>query len=405
VHTTVLVVGGGATGVGVARDLALRNVDVTLVERGGLAAGTTGRSHGVLHSGARYAEADPADAAACLAENRILREVASGCLRETGGYFLQLAGDDPAYFERKRAACADVGMTTTTLTGEEFREAVSVATPDVVRALAVPDAVLSPARLVVANAAAAREAGASIHTHAPLESIRVEDGRVRAAEVGGALGSTVTADVVVNATGPWAARCGSLAGVDVPLRPTRGVMVAVENPGVDAVLNRCRPPADGDIVVPGTGTGTGVGPAVLGTTSVPVDDPDDFPRTRREVARVVEECAAMCPALGDAAVGRTYWGVRPLYAPDETDRDDARAISRDFALLDHESAGAAGLVTVVGGKLTTYRRMAEATADLVADRLGVSASCSTADRPLPGTEDPDRLDALLAEFEADAPAG
>ena len=104
-QTTALVIGGGATGVGVARDLALRGVEVTLVDRGRLAAGTTGRSHGVLHSGARYAEADADDAAACLAENRILREIAPACIDETGGYFLQLDGDDPDYFERKRAAC------------------------------------------------------------------------------------------------------------------------------------------------------------------------------------------------------------------------------------------------------------------------------------------------------------
>ncbi|WP_251328629.1 FAD-dependent oxidoreductase [Haloplanus pelagicus] len=396
-HTTVLVIGGGATGVGVARDLALRGVDVTLVERGGLAAGTTGRSHGVLHSGARYAESDPDDAAACLAENRNLRAVAPACLRETGGYFLQLDGDDPDYFERKRAACADVGMETTTLDGADLRERIAGVGPAVERALAVPDAVISPARLVVANAVAAREAGATIHTSAPVESIRVADGRVRRVAVGGRLDATIEAEVVVNATGPWAERCASLAGVSVPMRPTRGVMVAVENPGVDAVLNRCRPPADGDIVVPRPDE------AVLGTTSVAVDDPDDFERTRAEVERTISECAAMCPAVAGASPARTYWGVRPLYAPDEAGRD-GRAISRGFALLDHTDDGGSGFVTVVGGKLTTYRRMAEATADLVCDRLGVSAPCRTADRPLPGTADPDRLDRLVAEFGVDAPA-
>ncbi|WP_251342969.1 FAD-dependent oxidoreductase [Haloplanus halophilus] len=395
-RTTVLVIGGGATGVGVARDLALRGVDVTLVERGPLAAGTTGRSHGVLHSGARYAEADPDDAAACLAENRILREVAPACVRETGGYFLQLDGDDPDYFERKRRACADLGMGATVLDGDELRDRVPAASPAVSRALAVPDAVISPARLVVANAVDAREAGATIHTGAPVESISVDDGRVRSVEVGGDLDATVEAAAVVNATGPWAERCARLAGVSVPMRPTRGVMVAVENPGVDAVLNRCRPPADGDIVVPRPDE------VVLGTTSVAVDDPDDFERSAAEVERTVSECAAMCPAVADAPTVRTYWGVRPLYAPD--DPDDARAISRGFALLDHAADGAEGLYTVVGGKLTTYRRMAEATADRVCDRLGVSATCRTADRPLPGHDDPDRLDDLVGEFGVDAPA-
>jgi glycerol-3-phosphate dehydrogenase len=201
---------------------------------------------------------------------------------------------------------------------------------------------------------------------------------------------------VVNATGPWAGQCAALAGVSVPMRPTRGVMVGVDNPGVDAVLNRCRPPADGDIVVPRGDE------AVLGTTSVAVDDPDDFERSEAEIERTVAECAAMCPAV-DGSIRRTYWGVRPLYAPDEAGRD-GRAISRGFALLDHDDDGAAGLFTVVGGKLTTYRKMAEATADRVCDRLGVSAACRTADRPLPGADDPAELDRVCAAFAVDAPA-
>ena len=395
-QTTVLVIGGGATGVGVARDLALRGVDVTLVDRGSLAAGTTGRSHGVLHSGARYAEADPSDAAACLAENRVLREVAPACLDETGGYFLHLDGDDPDYFERKRAACTDLGMAVETLSGAELRKRVPEASPAVERALAVPDAVVSPSRLVVANAAAARDAGATIHAHAPVEDVHVVDGTVTGADIGGRLDTTVEADVVVNATGPWAGRCAALAGVSVPMRPTRGVMVGVDNPGVDAVLNRCRAPADGDIVVPRGDE------AVLGTTSVAVGDPDDFERSEAEIERTVAECAAMCPAV-DGSVRRTYWGVRPLYAPAEADRD-GRAISRGFALLDHADGGAAGFFTVVGGKLTTYRKMAEATADRVCERLGVPATCRTADRPLPGADDPAELDALCAAFGVDAPA-
>jgi glycerol-3-phosphate dehydrogenase len=394
-QTTVLVIGGGATGVGVARDLALRGVGVTLVDRGRLAAGTTGRSHGVLHSGARYAEADADDAAACLAENRILRGIAPACIDETGGYFLQLDGDDPDYFERKRAACDALGMAVETLSGAECRERVPTAAGAVERALAVPDAVVSPSRLVVANAAAAREAGATVHQDAPVEGIDVEDGAVAGVDVGGNLDATVRADAVVNAAGPWAGRCAALAGVSVPMCPTRGVMVGVANPGVDAVLNRCRPPTDGDIVVPRGDE------AVLGTTSVAVDDPDDFERSEAEVERTVAECAAMVPGV-DRAVRRTYWGVRPLYAPDEA--ADGRAISRDFALLDHGGDGADGLFTIVGGKLTTYRRMAEATADRVCDRLGVSEPCRTADRPLPGADDPARLDALVDEFGVGAPA-
>lgn len=113
----VVVVGGGATGVGVARDLALRGVDVTLCERGGLGAGTTGRSHGLLHSGARYATVDPDGAAECIQENQILREIAGEAVADTGGLFVQLPGDAPDHFDDRVAACRELDIPVEELSG------------------------------------------------------------------------------------------------------------------------------------------------------------------------------------------------------------------------------------------------------------------------------------------------
>ena len=160
-------------------------------------------------------------------------------------------------------------------------------------------------------------------------------------------------------------------------------------------MNRCREPADGDIVVPHGEQ------AVLGTTSVAVDDPDEFDRDDWEVERTIQECGEMLPDLVDANVERTYWGLRPLYEPDELNRE-GRGISRDFAVVDHDAAQ--GLVSVVGGKLTTYRLMAEAVADHVCGALGVQEPCRTAEEPLPGAGDPARLDELAREFGAVGPA-
>jgi len=156
--TTVLVVGGGATGAGVARDLARRGVDVSLVERGGLGSGTSGRSHGPLHSGAWHAEADRVGAEECLEEDETLRDIAGACIRDTGGPFVQLEANDD-YFEEKRAACADVGIPTETLSGEAARESVPGLPAAVNRVIHVPDAVIYPSRLVAANAADARDHG------------------------------------------------------------------------------------------------------------------------------------------------------------------------------------------------------------------------------------------------------
>jgi glycerol-3-phosphate dehydrogenase len=396
IDTDVLVAGGGATGAGVARDLALRGIDVTLVEQGGLTSGTSGRSHGLLHSGARYAESDARGAEECLEENEILRDIAGACIRDTGGLFVQLAEDDPEYFEAKRAACEEIGIPAETLDGDEAREMVPDLADDAVRALRVPDAAIYPSRLVAANAADARDHGATIHPQAPVEDIILDDDGVSDVRVGGAVDDRIEADYVVNATGAWAEQFAAMAGLDVEMRPSRGVMVSVDYDELGPVLNRCRDPDDGDIVVPHESE------AVLGTTSVPVRDPDEYETEQWEIETSIEECAAMLPPVRQAEEIRTWWGVRPLYAPDEEERG-GRGISRGFFLLDHATDGVDNMASIVGGKLTTYRQMAEATANLVAETMGVDTDCVTADRVLPGVDDPDRLDAFVAEFDGQGP--
>ncbi|ELY80512.1 FAD-dependent oxidoreductase [Natrinema pallidum] len=395
-RTDALVIGGGATGTGIARDLARRGVDVTLVERDGLSSGTSGRSHGLLHSGARYAEADGPEARACLEENRILRRIGGACVRETRGLFVQLADDDPAYFEAKRDACEDVGIETEVVGGDAARGAVPDLAADVDRAMWVPDGVVLPSRLSAANAADAREHGARIRTHAPVTDVTVEDGRVTSVALGGDADETVRPTYVVNATGPHAGRIADMLGATVAMRPTRGVMVSVDYDGLEPVLNRCREPADGDIIVPHDGE------VVLGTTSVSVDDPDGYEQAEWEIVETVRECAAMLPPVATAPRVRTWWGVRPLYEPEEAARG-GRGISRGFHLLDHTDDGVTNCCSIVGGKLTTFRRMAEATADLVCDRLGVTADCSTAEERLPGASEPARLDAFVREFDGQGP--
>lgn len=394
--TTVLVVGGGATGVGIARDLAMRGVDVTLTERGGLASGTTGRSHGLLHSGARYAEADRVGAEECIEENEILRSIAGACLRDKGGLFLQLSEDDPEYFEEKLEACEEIGIQTERLDADEARELVPGLSRDVERAMRVPDATIYPSRLVAANAADAEAHGATIHPHAPLEGLTIEDGQVTGAHLGGSVEATIEPEYLISAAGAWAGKVAAMADVELPMAPARGVMVSVEYETLGPVLNRCRDPDDGDIIVPHDNE------AVLGTTSVPVHDPDDYEEEQWEVDKSIEECAEMLPAVGDAAITRTWWGVRPLYAPDEGD-GDRRGISRGYFVLDHAEEGVDNFASIVGGKLTTYRQMAEEATDMICERLGVDADCETADQELPGANDPKKLDEFVARYDGQGP--
>jgi glycerol-3-phosphate dehydrogenase len=406
----VLVVGGGSTGCGVARDLAMRGVDVTLVEQGTLTHGTTGRTHGLLHSGGRYAVADQASARECMAENRVLRDIAGHCIEDTGGLFVKRPEDSDAYFEQKLRGCADCDIPTELLSGAAVREREPYLAADVDRAIAVPDAAIDPFRLCVANATAAQQRGARVETHAEVTDVLVEAGEVVGVEVrhgdgpgtqGHASPGTterIEADYVVNATGAWAGDLAAMAGCSVEVRPSKGVMTIMNVRQVDTVINRCVPKGDADIIVPHETT------CILGTTDEEVESPEDYPEEGWEVELMVEELSKLVPVLQEARTIRSYWGVRPLYEPPETDTEDPTDITREFFLLDHaDRDGLPGMASIVGGKLTTYRLMAEEISDHVCDRLGVRSTCRTATEPLPGSREPVRLDDAMAQFGLSSP--
>jgi glycerol-3-phosphate dehydrogenase len=172
--------------------------------------------------------------------------------------------------------------------------------------------------------------------------------------------------------------------VEIALAPNKGTLVAMGRRPVTHVLNHCRPPADGDIIVP---NGTGV---VLGTTAVPTADPDDDAVPDGEPARLLEEAIRMVPVLREVEMARSWAAVRPLALAEGPQLARAadpagRATGRDYLLVDHEERdGLGGLITVIGGKVTTARRMAQAASDLVCDKLGIVEPCRTADEALPG---------------------
>lgn len=381
-ETTVAVVGGGSTGAGVLRDLALRGVEAVLLEKGGLTNGATGHAHGLLHSGARYADRDPESARDCIAENRVLREIAPECLETTDGVFVELPEDPDGYFEKKVGACEDCGIPARILEGDELREEYPYIADDAERGFEVPDAVVNPVRLVAANALDATRNGARVVTDAEVTDIVTTKGAVEAVEyTRDGEKQTLEVDHVVNAAGAWAEEVAAMAGVErsIDIRPSKGAMVAFDYE-TDAVVNRCRPSDNGDIVVPHGDV------SIAGTTDEEVEDPDDYPREDWEVELMREEGARTIPALADADVAYTYWGVRPLYDPStDTERETVDA-PRGFAVLDHKES-VEGFTSVVGGKLTTYRLMAERTVDHVCAKIGVSEGCETAERRLPDKDE------------------
>ena len=408
----IVVIGGGSTGTGIVRDLAMRGVEVTLLEQGNLTHGTTGRMHGLLHSGGRYAVADQASAKECMIENRVLQDIATHCVEMTGGLFVKRPEDSEEYFQKKLQGCHECDIPAEVLSAEEARAVEPHLAGDIEKAISVPDGAIDPFRLVVANAADAKKHDARVETHSTVTNLLIEDDAVVGVEVRHDSGTgervhgttgvteTIYADHVINATGAWAGQIGEMAGVDIEVRPSKGVMTIMNTRQVDTVINRCRPKGDADIVVPHETT------AILGTTDVEVDDPEDYPEEQWEVDLMIDTLSQLVPMLSDARTIRSFWGVRPLYEPPEVGSDDPTDITRDFFLLDHqERDNLHGLTSIVGGKLTTYRMMAEQITDHICERFGVNEPCRTADEPLPGSNDIRVIDDYMDEFGLRSPIG
>lgn len=363
----VLVVGGGATGTGIARDLAMRGAEVLLVEAGDLCAGASGGNHGMLHSGGRYAVKDPEAAAECAAEGATLKRIARFCIEDCGGLFVSTPGDDPAYVDKFLGSCRRAGVWTEEITAAEARRAEPNLSDEVRAAVRVADASIDPFFLVWGNAESARRAGAEVHNHLPLRSFKVEGGSI----VGAALGDgreevTVRPEIVVNATGAWCGRTAAMAGARIDMQLDKGSMIVFNGRAVSGLVNRLRPPSDGDILVPHRSS------TILGTTSGPADL-DDVRASKREVERLLEEAAAVVPGITSARMVRAYAGVRPLLSGGVNGRE----ASRGFRAIDHGEEGVDNLISVAGGKLTTYRLMAEKASDLVMSKLGRKGACRT----------------------------
>jgi glycerol-3-phosphate dehydrogenase len=374
----VLIVGGGATGGGLAHDLALRGVRVTLVERGELTSGTSGRHHGLLHSGARYAVGDREAGLECIQENMILKRIAPDTFECNDGLFVAVCEEDLEYLEPLIEGCTRADIPVQRLAPAEALRLEPNLNPELKAAVRVPDATVDPMRLILRFFATARHNGADIRPFMEVIGLLVHDGTVFGAalrdHVTGKVGE-IHADLVVNAAGPWSGKVAAMAGASVPIAPSPGVLLAVRGRFCNMVINRMHKSGDGDIVVPQRGL------SIVGTSSWVVEDPDELSVPEDHVERMFAEGSKLIPAVRRAERRAAWSAARPLVG--STGAATGRELSRTFQTFDHhERDGVDGFVTITGGKSTTLRAMAEVCADLVCHKLGIDEPCRTRDTML-----------------------
>ncbi len=378
IQCDVSIIGGGSTGTGLARDLAMRGFQVVLVEKGDLSHGTTGRYHGLLHSGGRYAVKDPTAAKECIEENIILRKILPFCIEDTGGFFVLTPWDDPDYASQFVQGCRAAGIPIEEVPISRMLKAEPYLNKNISRCFQVPDGSADSFLASEANIYSARAFGAQVFTYHPVISFIKSSNQVKGViclDLETNEEMHIHCSLVVNASGAWAGKIANLAGVQVQMLPGKGTMLALNHRIVQKVINRCKLPSDGDILVPIHDV------AIFGTTDIPVKDPDHFGIDHWETRLIIEEGEKIIPGLRDMRFLRAWAGVRPLYRDNQPIND--RDVSRAFVLLDHEKRdGLENFITITGGKWTTYRKMAEVTADLVSQKLQKPTKCRTHLEPL-----------------------
>jgi glycerol-3-phosphate dehydrogenase len=383
----VVVIGGGVTGAGVARDLSLRGLSVLLLEKGDYGAGTSGSSSWMIHGGLRYLEFDW--------DTTRLSNLDSGHIVTIARHFVTrvlflvpvLPGDRNnieevetalEVYDRYQPLKHSHGHRR--LTPQEALEAEPGLSPEMIGAMTTEEWGVDPHRLVFANVEDAMAHGARAFNHARVTGLIRDGGRVIGVRYRTPDGTETEARAraVVNAAGPWVPEVGAMAGVHVELRPAKGIHIVyphrISNFSITAES------VDGrDLLMVAH-----AGFTLLGTTDDDFyGDLDSVDVLEDEVDYLLQGFERVFPSIRAYRPVRTTTGVRPTLFKWRKYEDE---LSRRYEVIDHASQGADGLITIAGGKLSMYRLMAEETSDAVCRKLAHQAECVTSKRPLPGNE-------------------
>ena len=382
----VVIIGGGINGAGIARDAAMRGLKVLLIEKGDLGCGTTTASTRLIHGGLRYLEHfEFGLVRESLREREILLRIAPQLVKA-----LPIA--IPIYKQGKRGRLTiRAGMILydllswgkslanhRMLSRAETLERWAGLNPDALvgSALYYDAQVEFPERLVEANVRSAQEFGAEVLTHTRVTSLAVDDGKVSGV---GFNGQIVYAGIVINAAGPWIDLVLERAPVESPklIGGTKGshlVVAPFPSAPSNAIYLEARSDGRPIFIIPWNKL------YLIGTTDVRFDgDPDEVRCEPWEIDYLLAETKLALPNAGltRESILYTYSGVRPL--PVTGDKNE-ESITRKHFIREHPRLP--NLLSIVGGKLTTYRSLSEECVDLIFRKLGKDSPCRTATESL-----------------------
>ncbi len=396
----VLVIGGGINGAGIARDLSLRGVSCALVERRELGSGTSWASSGMIHGGLRYLQKDPEVTRHSCVDSGAIQRIAPHLVFRIP-FVMPVFAEDPIGPELVEVGLEMYdryqpfknGRPHTRLSRAEALRLEPALSPRLDCAFTLDEWGVDAARLTAANALDAAARGAHLWTHVEAVELLREGARVTGARVRDRLSGDawrIEAELVMNATGPWAPKVARLAGVEVRLRPAKGIHLVFER-RVSQLAIYARGVDGRDLF-----TFPHEQNSMAGTTDDDFyGDLDRIEVGEDEVEYVLQAMERSIPGIRAHRVIHTLQGVRPTLYGFGCYEDE---LSRDYAVVDHAGAGAPGFFSILGGKLAAYRLMAEDASDRLCAALGVREPCRSATTPLPGGDGTLDVRAVAARF-------
>ena len=366
----IVVIGGGATGCGVARDLVLRGYKTTLVESGNLGSGTSSRSHGMLQSGARYAVTETSFAKECYKERNIISNIFPEAVNLIGGLFVRLPDDSEDYLEKFLECCEIAKIPTKEIHVSKVLSTEKELNKNILKAFHVPDAIIYPQKLFDLLAKEIKAYGGTILTNHKVVSIKQTNNLINSVVVThDGVKTNIECDGIINAAGPWSGEVAKLINQNVQLQLTRGCGIFFKGQLVSHAINRCRMPNDNDIMCPSGKE------SLWGTTSEVVYDPNT-PKTRLdEIQQLLAGAEELFPNIRNYKTFRTWSGVRPLVKPRKIINN--LPIPRSHLVIDHQDTGINNFLTICGGALTTHRLMAEDVVNKLGNKFNINITCSS----------------------------
>jgi glycerol-3-phosphate dehydrogenase len=396
----VIIIGGGINGTGVARDCALRGLKTLLIEKKDLCGGTSGSSSGMIHGGLRYLLYDVKTTKISSKDSGYIQKIAPFLLFRIPFLFLIHGKEGPnaelleTFFEiYDRYSKLKNAKLHTRLNQEEVHRLEPGLASEITGAITFDEWGVDPYRLCLLNAKDAVRSGGEVLLHTEVVDLlfsqdgqtatqtatkkkRVSGVRVRTQDRGH---KDYFGKVVLNISGPWISKVCKMAGVDLRLRPGKGIHIVFDRRISNIALMTQTIDRRSVFLLPYENT------SIIGTTDDDFyGDPDHLEVTHDEVEYLFQAIERVFPDIRKHRVIATYAGIRPtLYEWGKLEDE----LSREHKIFDHSREGVEGFLTMAGGKLASYRLMSEELTDVVCKKLNLRKKCETHQRPLPGGED------------------